>query len=58
MAEQAAHLREQALRCRRLAGGVGDEAMARALGQMAAEYEERAQALEQKAMVPLPNPKQ
>lgn len=45
-ARQAAELREQAVRSRRLASSVGDSQSYRALSAMATEYEARAAALE------------
>jgi hypothetical protein len=42
MSEDAAFLREQARRCRRLARGIATPDVVATLNQMAAEYEERA----------------
>jgi PAS domain S-box-containing protein len=44
--EQAGDLRQQAARCRRLAGATGDEQALLALGRMAIEYEIKASALD------------
>ena len=45
--EQARYLREQAARCRRLAGSVGDQRTIATLRGMAIEYDERAVQIEQ-----------
>ncbi|HEX8622682.1 MAG TPA: hypothetical protein VF718_11995 [Allosphingosinicella sp.] len=43
MSEDAAFLREQARRCRRLARGIATPDVVATLNRMAAEYEERAE---------------
>ena len=45
MSEDAAFLREQARRCRRLARGIATPDVVATLNQMAAEYEARAEQL-------------
>jgi hypothetical protein len=48
MPEDAAYLREQARRCRRLARGVATPDVMATLDQLAAEYEARAERMEKK----------
>jgi hypothetical protein len=49
MSEDAAFLREQARRCRRLARGIATPDVVATLNQMAAEYEARAEKMEQRS---------
>jgi hypothetical protein len=49
MRDQIAYLREQARKCRWLAGGLGDDIASQNLLAMATEYEERANQLERDA---------
>ena len=48
MSDDAAFLREQARRCRRLARGIATPDVVATLNQMAAEYDERAEKMAKK----------
>ena len=54
MSDDAAFLREQARRCRRLAGGVATPDVVETLNQMAVDYDARAEEMEKRSNPPQP----
>lgn len=54
MSDDAAFLREQACRCRRLAQGVATPDVVETLNQMAVDYDARAEEIEKRPRPPRP----
>lgn len=54
MSDDAAFLREQARRCRRLARGVATPDVVATLSQMAVDYDSRAEEMEKRTCPPKP----
>ncbi|HEX8513270.1 MAG TPA: hypothetical protein VF688_09195 [Allosphingosinicella sp.] len=54
MSDDAAFLREQARRCRRLARGVATPDVVATLNQMAVDYDARAEEIEKRSSPPQP----